>query len=444
MNRRTFLRTSAAGVAAGAVAPLLATRALGAADKIVVGFMGAGGRGTQVATEITALPGVEIAWVCDADATRAANAATALEQKTGKRPKTTQDFREVLDDKGVHALFNTTPDHWHALPTVLACQAGKDVYVEKPASHNIWEGRQMIKAARKYNRVVQVGLQNRSAPSVAAAVDYIRSGKLGRVHFVRVLNMKPRGALPRRPDAEPPKSLDYDRWLGPAPKRPYNPNRCHGGWYWYWDYSGGDIVCDGVHQMDIARWLIGRTVPKFAVATGGRYLFDDDPDTPDTQAVLYDYGDLTLQFDLALWTPYLKKIPMSIRMSDTEFPDWMFCATRVEVYGEKGLMMMGRHGGGWHVYGPDTKLVDKLKGKFPAVPHYENFFDCVRTRKKPNGDIEEGHLSAVLCHMGNLSLRVGGRRLQYDGGKELFVGDDEANALTKRVGREPYRMPDEV
>jgi len=437
VSRRAFIRTSTASLAA---ASLIGTRALGANEKIVVGFMGCGGRGTGVAMEIVPRADVEIAWVCDADASRAANAAAAIERKTGRRPKTTQDFRQILDDGSVHALFNMTPDHWHALPTVLGCQAGKDVYVEKPASHNIWEGRQMTRAARKHNRIVQVGLQNRSAPYVLAAADYIRSGKLGRVHFIRVLNMKTRGPIPKRPDTEPPKTLDYDRWLGPAPARPYNPNRCHGGWYWYWDYSGGDIVCDGVHQMDIARLLIGRTTPKSVVATGGRYFFDDDPDTPDTQAVLYDYGDLTMQFDLTLWTPYMKKIAFEIRMSDTLFPDWMFCATRIEVYGSKGLMMLGRHGGGWHVYGPDTKLVEKLKGKFPAVPHYENFFECIKSRKRPNGDIEEGHLSAVLCHMGNISLRVGGRRLQYDGEKELFVGDDEANALTKRVGREPYRL----
>jgi len=441
IGRRAFLRSSAAGLAA---ASLGAARALGANEKIIVGFVGCGGRGTQIATEIAPRPDVEIAWLCDADSGRAARAADAVEKKTGRRPKTSQDFRPMLDDKAVGALFNTTPDHWHALPTILACQAGKDVYVEKPASHNIWEGRQMIKAARKYSRIVQVGIQNRSAPYVAAAVDHLRSGKLGRVHFIRVLNMKDRSAIARRPDGAAPKEIDYDLWLGPAPKRPFNPNHCHGGWNWYWDYSGGDIVNDGVHQMDIARWLIGRETPRFAVAAGGRYVFDDDTETPDTQSVLYDYGDLTMQFDLTLWTPYLKKIPQSIRMSDTVFPEWMFCATRVEVYGSQGLMMMGRHGGGWQVFGPDGKLAGQNKGKFPGELHYQNFFECVRSRRRPNGDIEEGHLSTVLCHLGNISLRVGGRRLEYDGKKEAFVGDDEANALVKRAGREPWKIPEEV
>jgi predicted dehydrogenase len=196
--------------------------------------------------------------------------------------------------------------------------------------------------------------------------------------------------------------------------------------------------------MDIARWLIGRALPRYTVATGGRYFFDDEADTPDTQCVLYDYGDLTMQFDLTLWTPYLKKIPQSIRMSDTEFPDWMFCATRIEVYGSEGLMMMGRHGGGWQVFGPDGKLAEKNKGKFPGELHYQNFFDSVRSRKPPSADIEEGHLSTVLCHLGNISLRVGGRRLDFDPVKELCIGDDEANKLVKRPGRDPWRIPDEV
>ncbi|MBM4032720.1 MAG: Gfo/Idh/MocA family oxidoreductase [Planctomycetes bacterium] len=443
-SRRTFLHASAVGLAARAAGPLLGANAPGANEKIVVGFMGCGGRGTQIATDIAGRPDVEVAWLTDADSARAASAANAVEKKQGKRPQVAQDFRRILDDKGVHALFNTTPDHWHALPSVLACQAGKDVYVEKPASHNVWEGRQMVKAARKYGRVVQVGLQNRSAPYVRAAVDFLRAGKLGKVHFVRVLNMKTRGALPKRPDTEAPKTIDYDLWLGPAPKRPFNPSRCHGGWYWLWDYSGGDIICDGVHQMDIARWLIGRTLPRYTVATGGRYFFDDEADTPDTQCVLYDYGDLTMQFDLTLWTPYLKKIPQSIRMSDTEFPDWMFCATRIEVYGSNGLMMMGRHGGGWQVFNTDGKLAEKNKGKFPGELHYQNFFDSVRSRKAPSADIEDGHLSTVLCHLGNISLRVGGRRLEFDPVKELCVGDDEANKLVKRPGRDPWRIPDEV
>jgi len=445
MDRRRFLRSSAVGVAAGAAAALAGPRAYGANERLILGFMGCGGRGTGVATELLARNDIEIAWTCDAEASRAARLAEVIEKRTGKRPKTTQDFRQILEDRQVNALFSMTPDHWHSLSTILACQAGKDVYVEKPLSHNLWEGRQAVKAARKYNRIVQVGLQGRSAPYIMAGIEYLRSGKLGHVHFVRVLNMKMQGYPNPRPNAEPPKSLNYDTWLGPAPMRPYNPVWCPSGWNWFWDFSGGDIINDGVHQMDIARWLIGRTTPRYAVATGGRYLTADSAaETPDTQSVLYDYGDLTMQFDLALWTPYLKKIPQNIRMSDTEFPDWRFCATRIEVYGTQGLMMMGRHGGGWQVYDADGKVVAQNKGRFPAEQHYANFLECVRSRRRPNGDVEEGHFSTVLCHLGNISLRVGGRRLEYDGAKEAFVGDEQANALLKRAGRAPWRIPEEV
>ncbi|HIE51298.1 MAG TPA: twin-arginine translocation signal domain-containing protein [Armatimonadetes bacterium] len=442
MNRRQFLKTSLGAAVAAGTAPF-APGTLGANEKFVVGVMGVGGRGRHLAGELARRPEVEIAYVCDVDSRLFSKILPTVERLQGKRPQTTMDFRRILDDRDVDVLFIATPDHWHALPTILACQAGKDVYVEKPIAHNVWEGRKMVEAARKYKRIVQVGTQNRSAPYVQAAVEYLRSGKLGEVHLVRVLNMKKRPSIGHKKDEPVPPGVDYDMWLGPAPKRPFNPNRFHYAWHWFWDYSGGDIVNDGVHQMDIARWLIGRRYPQSIYATGGKFFFDDDQETPDTQHVLYDYDRLTMTFELTLWTPYLKKTPWDFRNTD-QFPHWLFNATRIEVYGTKGLMIMGRHGGGWQVFGPEGKEMAAQPGRRPLNHHLDNFFACLKSRQRPNADLEEGHLSTLLCHLGNISYRLGGRKLVFDAQTETFLNDEEANRLLKRTYREPYVVPDKV
>jgi predicted dehydrogenase len=372
-----------------------------------------------------------------------AEAAKVAEKAQGVAPKTVMDFRRTLEDADVDALVVATPDHWHAVPTILGCQAGKDVYVEKPVSHNIWEGRKMVQAARRYERIVQVGTQTRSAPYAAQAADYIRSGQLGDVHYVRVLNMKWRDSIGKRADEPVPDGVDYDLWLGPAPQRPFNPNRFHYAWHWYWDYSGGDIINDGVHQLDLARWLIGKSYPKSVVATGGELHFDDDQETPDTQCVHFDFGDCVMVFEQALWAPYMKKEAWEHRDLD-EFPNWTFDSTQVEVYGSKNLMFIGRHGGGFQVFDADWKPIVETPGKHPHLPHLDDFFECCRTRQTPHAEIEEGHKSTVLCHLGNLSYRVGGRRLSFDPASERLIDDDEANALTKRVGREPWSIPERV
>jgi predicted dehydrogenase len=274
------------------------------------------------------------------------------------------------------------------------------------------------------------------------AIEYLRGGNLGDVRLVRVMNMKTRPGIPGRPDAPAPKGLDYDRWLGPAPQRPYNPN-VTGRWNWFWDFSGGDIVNDGIHHMDLARWVIGKPYPKSVVTTGGNLHFDDAAETPDTQVVHYEYDKLILEFEMTLWTPYIKKIPMDIRNGD-RFPNWPMCATRIEVYGTKGMMMIGRHGGGWQVFLDDEKGEPFEYGREPSVEHVENFVQCVRSRKRPNADIEEGHLSTLLCHLGNISYRVGNRRLHFDAKTETFIDAPDANRLVKRTYRKPYVVPETV
>ena len=440
MGRRRFLRGAAAGVAAGA---LIGTRALGANEKIVCGFLGLGGRGRQLIGHVLAREDGEVAYVCDLDPRRHSYGVGPVEKARGKKPKVVADYRKVLDDKDVDILFNATPDHWHCLPVIHACQAGKDAYVEKPLSHNIWEGRQTVKAARKYKRVVQVGTQNRSAPYNMAALKLIRDGALGKLHLVRVFNMKTRGAVPKQPDGEPPKGVDYDRWLGPAPKRPFNPNHFHYKWHWFWDFSGGDIINDGIHQIDLARWLAGVGMPKSVVTTAGKFAFDDAQDTPDTQNVHWEYDGLTMTLELTLWTPYIHKIPGRIRARD-EFPKWPLCSTRIELYGTKAMMQMGRHGGGWQVFDAKGNVAAQHYGRRPSDAHIANLFDCVRSRKRANADVEAVHLSTCLCHLGNISYRVGGARLRYDAAREQIIDHPEANALVKRAGRPPYQIPEEV
>ena len=462
-TRRRFLskaaRTAAAAggavtaAAFGAVAPAPAIREgrTAPSETVVLSVIGCGGRGSTLARDFVARGDVEIACACDPDLRRAASLSRELREKTGKAPAAVQDYRKALEDRSVDAVIVATPDHWHALATVAACQAGKDVYVEKPASYSIWEGRKMVEAARKYGRVVQVGTQNRSAPEVIEAVEYVRSGALGKVHFARVENLKSGGPFHAPKDGGgPPEGVDYDLWLGPAPARPFNAGHFHGGWYYFFAYCGGDMGNDSSHQLDIARWVLGRRYPRTVYATGGNLAFRDDRDVPDTQVAVFEFDDdLVVSFELTQWAPYMDKIAGDVRQGDL-FPHWPQCATRIELYGTKGLMVLGRHGGGWQVFEKAEtvsragKVVAQRHGRIPDPAHKENFIQCVRTRERPNADIEEGHVSAVLSHLGNIAYRVGSRKLVFDGAAERFVGDEEANRLLKREFRAPYAIPDEV
>jgi predicted dehydrogenase len=338
-------------------------------------------------------------------------------------------------------LINATPDHWHALGTILACQAGKDVYVEKPMSYNIWEGRKVIEAARKYRRVVQVGMQSRSAPYSKQAADYIQSGKLGDVHLVRVFNMMQHSPMTMGPAKEPPAALDYDMWCGPAAKLPYQPGR---EWLAMAEYSCGPIPGDAVHQLDLARFILGDPpCPDTVVQSGGLNVLRDGRDTPDTQFALFEYGRITLQFEGALWTPYLKKTPMPLRDTD-QLPNWTLNSTRVEVFGTRGLLFLGRHGDGWQVFNEagESVIADSPKQSDPE--HQDNFIECVRSRRQPNASAEQGHYSAMLCHLANVSWRMGNKKLAFDKKTETFTGEPEAGKLLKRTYRAPWVVPDEV
>jgi predicted dehydrogenase len=442
INRREFLTAATTTAVAAGLAGSFSVNAQGANEKVVIGVMGVRGRGSYLGPEFAKRDDVIVKYIADPDSRLFPSRSKGIEDACGTAPECVQDFRRMLDDPEVDGIVMATPNHWHALGTVMACQAGKDVYIEKPTSHNIWEGRKMVEAARKYDRVVQVGYQNRSAEYCWQAKEYIESEEFGDVHFVRVVNSKVRGTIGKKEDSGPPEGVDYDMWLGPAPSMPFNENRFHYAWNWFWEFGAGDIANDGTHQLDIARWVTGLTCPKSVYSTGGMLFFDDDQETPDTHVVNYDFDGVTMVFEQVLWAPYMLKTPMEIRDQDV-LPNWPFSGTRFEVYGTKQFMYFGRHGGGWQAYNADGEVAFTQHGNFANAEHIENFVDCIRTRKRPNGDIAEGHLSTTLSHYGNAAYRTG-RKLNIDAETETFIDDDEANALIKREGREPWRMPEVV
>ncbi|MBN2271389.1 MAG: Gfo/Idh/MocA family oxidoreductase [Sedimentisphaerales bacterium] len=446
ITRRNFLKSSLGTTAALTILPTGAASA--AADKVVLGIMGVGGRGRALLTSLVKKTDVYIKYICDADSRTYGPAVEIVVEGHGYKPKFVQDFRKMLEDPEVDAVVIATSDRWHALATIMACQAGKDVYVEKPLSLSIWDGRKMVEAARKYNRVVQVGTQSRSAPYTDKAAEYIRSGKLGDVYLARVFLMQESGPIDVADTQPVPEGLDYDLWCGPSPMLPYRP----GVWFWrLWDFYVGYIMADLIHQVDLARYLIGREYPDTACNAGGVYQFDDGREQPDTQFATLEFGKLTMLLEGSLKAPYMHRI---VHLPDqTKFPDWQHSATKVEICGTKGLMCFGRHGGGWQVFEGDSRtrqsnpVVSVPSGyKFGSIIdlHFDDFIDCIRTRKKPKADIEQAHLSMVLCHLANISYRLGNRKLKYDGTKERFSADEEANALLKPKYRKPWVVPEEV
>lgn len=443
MERRRFIQ-SAAVTFSTALTAANARRVMGANDRIMLGGIGVGGRGQQLLKDFLKWNEIDIAVLCDANEKRdgVGQLAELIDTMRGHAPKREYDLRKVLENDEVDAVVIATCDHWHAPAAVWACQHGKDVYVEKPPSHNIWEGRKMVEAARKYNRVVQCGTQNRSAPYNRKALEYIQSGALGEIHLCKVFNLKDGGPFTMGPDGQPPAGFHYDLWLGPAAQRPYNSDMVQ-NWKVFWDFTADDLADDGVHQLDLARMLTGDKVPGAVHSSGGHLAFQDDRETPDTLVTTYEFDDFIMTFELSQWASYMKKTSYDIRNGD-KFPQWPQSATRIELYGTKGRMMMGRHGGGWQAFGPDMQVIAQEYGRFPDDPHKQNFIDCLKSRERPNADVEIGHLSACLIHLASVSYRVGGHKLKYDANAERFLNDDDANALVKRHYREPYVIPENV
>lgn len=453
MKRRDFIGKTmigTAGITLGSSFMPLSSSFQGANDKIVLALIGSGGRGLgTIISTCKVNANVVIKTVCDVKTTRVEAALNTIEKELGYKPGSTKNMKEIFNDKDIDAVWISTPEHWHALATVWACQAGKDVYVEKNPTISIWEGRKMIEAAEKYKRIVQIGFQNRSAPYGFSAREYIKSGKLGKIVHVKCYNMLGGRKWMPQPDQETPKWIDWDAWIGPAQYRPYNPAitdaNGRGGWLDFWSFGGGALSDDASHVMDFARLVIGDPPhPKSIYTCGGNWPWGSKKETPEYMTITYDYGDFTMTCDSGNATNYMKKAPQSIRMSLTEFPDWRTYACRTEIYGTEGLMYLGRHGGGWQVKGEDSKIIAQDKGIFPDIDHQKNFIESLRTRKKPNCDVEQAQLSACLVHFGNIAYRIGNKQLYFDPKTESFIGNEEANKFLRTSYRDNYRMPEKV
>jgi predicted dehydrogenase len=416
---------------------------LGSNEKVVLALIGAGGWGTNLALEIVKMKeNVEFKYICEVDDTRGGRAIAEIEKNQGFKPQRIRDMRKVFDDKDVNAVIVVTPEHWHALASVWACQAGKDVYVEKCVSHNLCEGQKMAETAIKYNRVIQSGLQNRSAPYVRKAHDYIAAGKLGDIVNVTIDELLP-GPIPfvEKAAEKAPDTLDWNLWLGPAADVPYNISR-HKSWFYYWAYGGGKAMTNEcIHQLDMTRIILGDPgMPKSAISYGGRTLFDDHRDIPDFQTTIFDYEKFQINLRAGEFSPYMQKVPTDVRHSDTQFPEWKNLSTKVVIYGTKGMMVVGRMGGGWQVFGDDGKLVAEETGLFPLQDHIRNFLDCVRTGEAPNGNIRQAHLSSALLHYANMSYRLGSDKLIIDRETESVTNVEAARMMEKGTYRPGFEI----
>jgi predicted dehydrogenase len=397
--------------------------------------IGLGGRGRDHLHEFMKRPDVRITALCDIDQAALERAQAEVEKANGGRPKGYSDMRGVFDDRGVDAVSMATPNHWHALGTVWATQAGKDVYVEKPASHNVFEGRKMAEAAKTYRRIVQVGLQSRSIPHKQKAVELLQRGAIGKIYLAKGICYKRRRSIGHKADSPTPPGVEWDLFLGPAPLRPFNELRFKYNWHWFWDTGNGDIGNNGVHQMDVARWGLGVGLPVRASSTGGKYVYDDDQETPNTQLASFDYGDKELTLEV-------RGLPTGGEAGMTN--PWGNLSATV-FYGADGYMTLDD--GGYRIYrGEKLQLADERQGAADGTTeHIANFLDAVRQRRPEllRSGIEEGAASTDLCHFANISYRVR-RTLEFDAAIGRFRGDDEANALLTRAYRHPYIVPDRV
>jgi predicted dehydrogenase len=431
LNRRTFL------LSPGLFTAAQASGFQGANDRLRFAVVGVRGRGRDHIECVSKLPGASVAAVCDIDQANLERAQAYSEKLGAGKPRGYADLRKLLDDRSIDAVAIATPNHWHALATIWACRAGKDVYVEKPVSHNLWEGRKMVEAARKYGRIVQAGMQSRSIAHKRRAIERLREGAIGRVYMARGICFKRRTSIGRGPDGPVPKGVEYDLWLGPAPQRPFNPNRFHYNWHWYWDYGNGDIGNQGVHEMDIARWGLNvEGLPTRVFSDGGKYVYDDDQETPNTQHASFAYGGLRLVFEVR---GLLSNGEGSIEFDGSNYIGNIF-------YGSEGFLCVDSKG--YQIYlGDKAVKSEEMKAQEPRIwdtsPHFANFAAAVRSRKHTdlNADILEGHLSAGLCHLANVSYRVG-RSLRFDRAAETFGKEADANALLTRNYRAPYTIPD--
>jgi predicted dehydrogenase len=415
MQRRVFLSQSLSAVALAG----LSARGLRAdespSQKITLGIMGLNGRGNELARSFVAIPGVEIAYLCDVDERAIGKNMKAFEDLQSKKPEGVRNFRKILDDQSIDCLVVAAPDHWHGPATILGCSAGKHVYVEKPACHNPHEGELMVEAARKNKRVVQMGNQRRSSPDLQAAIKRVQAGELGRVLLARGWINSTRPNIGYGKPAPVPEYLDYTLWQGPAPDVEYRDNIIHYNWHWFWHWGTGELGNNGIHALDVCRWGLDADYPKTVTCGGGKFHFDDDQQTPDTQIVTYNFGDRAINWEHRTWNK---------RGFEGETFGIIF-------YGEKQNMVITRN---ITIYDMNGKEVEKLPVKTGDKEHFTNFLNCVRSGERPNSDIEEGVKSTLLCHLGNIAYRTG-QTVNFDPQQKKIVDNPDQQKLWSRQYR---------
>ncbi|MDQ6705271.1 MAG: Gfo/Idh/MocA family oxidoreductase [Acidobacteriota bacterium] len=447
-SRRQFTRVAAAAIATSQF-PIR-----GANDRVNVGIVGLGGRGNDHIKFYETLDSdCRIAAICDVNQAARERAGARILKDKGYSPKDFDDMRKVFESKDIDVVSLPLPNHWHALATIWACQAGKDVYVEKPASHNIYEGRKMVEAARKYKRMVQVGSQSRTIPHKLKAIQMIRDGEIGDLYLVRGICFRRRFSIGHTPDEPVPPGLDWDKFLGPAQMKPYSKNKFAYNWHWFWDTGNGDIGNQGVHEMDIDVWGLGRQDwPGTVTASGGKYVWKDDQETPNTLQTAFNFGDVEMTFEVRnLPTPTEALSPLK-----PNYVGNIFC-------GDKGFMVVDQQGAQLYTSAAANVSGEAARGagagnkeKYEkaatiaasgedTAPHMRNFLDAVRSRdyKSLHAEIEIGARSAAFCHLGNIAYRTG-RMLKLDPKTGRAIGDNDASALYTRDYRKPYLVPENV
>ncbi|UCD27759.1 MAG: Gfo/Idh/MocA family oxidoreductase [Planctomycetota bacterium] len=431
ISRRKFIRGSLGSVAAAGVVARSAAgqdAVVGANERIRVALIGSGGMGRGDLRTFFQHKEVDCPVVCDVDDAMIANAVKTVEKNRRKTPDTTKDFRSIMDRKDVDACIVGTPDHWHALPTIHACQAGKDVYVEKPLATTIGEGRAMVEAARKYNRVVQMGTQWRVGKHWGEAVDYVHSGKLGKIRLVRCwAALGWFNSVGKVEDSPTPAGVDYDMWLGPAPSRPFNKARFHFTFRWFWDYAGGLMTDWGVHLINIAMWAMKAKTPIQVSSVGGKFAFDDMAETPDTQSAIYDFKDFMLIWEHQAGTGH----GAEGREHGVAF------------YGTNGTLIVD-HTNGWEVVPEPKKGLEpikkrKAKGRDSRFRLAGDFLNCMRSRQRSVMDVEVGHRVSAVAHLGNIAL-ISKRVIGWDAEKERIIGHDDLDHLVTKPYRAPWKL----
>ena len=430
MNRRYFM---AASVVGGLGRTILASPN----DTVRVACVGVRGQGRSHIGAYSKMPNVEIAALCDIDESVLNTRLDAVEKLGKKRPAAFTDIRKLLEDKSIDAVSIATPNHSHTLQTIWACQAGKDVYVEKPCSHNIFESRQIVAAARKYNRIVQHGTNSRSTVALREAMEKLREGVIGEVYMSRGLCYKWRDTIGHKPEEAVPAGVHYDSWLGPAPEHPFTQNRFHYNWHWFWDYGNGDFGNQGIHEVDLCRWGLGVKHPTKVTAIGGHFMFDDDQETPNTMVASYEFNEggkkKMMVFEVRHWISNHEAGIGGEKPGNTVGNIF---------YGSKGYMIVDGYGTYWTRLGKDQQPGPERK---EGGSNWGNFIAAVRSRKASdqNAPIEEGAASCSLMHLANISYRLG-RTINFDGATETCLGDAEANRMCTREYRKPFVVPEQV